>query len=89
MAPAIGERGQDIMKKKIEQGKPIGKLKRVEDFLPPPEKLVVPQDVVKVTLSLSRPSVAFFKQQAKRNHTQYQKMIRRLVDNYATHYSHA
>jgi predicted DNA binding CopG/RHH family protein len=61
---------------------PIGKIKLVKDFLPAPEELVFREDNVKVTLSLSKESVDFFKEQAKRNRTQYQKMIRRLLDLY-------
>ena len=58
----------------------------VEDFLPPPEKLVRKEDTVKVTISLSKPTVEFFKASAKRSRTQYQKMIRRLLDLYAAHH---
>ncbi|MFH1856148.1 MAG: CopG family transcriptional regulator [Candidatus Omnitrophota bacterium] len=77
------------MKKEIkDQNMPIGKLSRVNDFLPPPDKLVMPQETMKVTLSLTKTSVEFFKQQAKLNHTQYQKMIRQLIDQYTIHYSH-
>lgn len=61
---------------------PLGDLKVVPDFLPPPEELVFRDDTVKVTISLSRASVEFFKQEAKKHHTQYQKMIRRLLDAY-------
>lgn len=71
-----------------DQNMPIGKLSRVDDFLPPPEKLVMPRETIKVTLSLTKASVEFFKQAARRNHTQYQKMIRQLIDQYTTHYSH-
>jgi predicted DNA binding CopG/RHH family protein len=35
-----------------------------------------------VTIGLSQSSVDFFKQEAKKHHTQYQKMIRRLLDIY-------
>jgi predicted DNA binding CopG/RHH family protein len=77
------------MKRKIkDKNMPIGKLKKVEDFLPPPEKLIMPRETIKVTLSLTKTSVEFFKRAARRNHTQYQKMIRKLIDQYATHYSH-
>ncbi|HXG29422.1 MAG TPA: type II toxin-antitoxin system HicA family toxin [Nevskiales bacterium] len=41
----------------------------------------------KVTLSLSRRSVDFFKAAARRNHTSYQRMIRRLLDRYADRYA--
>ena len=63
---------------------PIGKLRVVKDFLPKPEDLVFREDNVKVTLSLSKASVDFFKEQARKNRTQYQKMIRRLLDIYVT-----
>ena len=71
------------MKKKIKYtDEPIGKLQVVKDFLPSPDQLVYREDNVKVTLSLSRESLEFFKEQARRNRTQYQKMIRRLLDIY-------
>ncbi len=35
------------------------------DFLPPPDRLVRREDTVKVTLSLSRASVDFFRSQAE------------------------
>jgi hypothetical protein len=41
---------------------------------------------VKVTIALSRRSVDFFKEAAERNHTSYQRMIRRLLDAYADQY---
>jgi len=75
------------MKKTIKQDMPIGELLRVEDVLPPPEDLVLSQETVKVTLSLSKSSINFFKQQAERCHTKYQRMIRQLVDMYAARYS--
>lgn len=62
---------------------PIGKIEFVSDFLPAPEDLVLKEDTVKVTLSLTKESVDFFKKQAKKHHTQYQKMIRILLDHYA------
>lgn len=72
------------MKRKIEYtDEPMGELEIVEDFLPPPEDLVFKEDNVKVTISLSKSSVDFFKRAAKKNGTQYQKMIRRLLDFYA------
>ena len=71
------------MKKKIKYAdEALGKFKIVKDFLPPPEELVFKEDNVKVTLSLSKSTIEFFKNQAKKNHTQYQKMIRRLLDVY-------
>jgi hypothetical protein len=61
----------------------IGRVKLVEDFLPPPDKLVLCESNVKVTLSLSRRSVEFFKREAGKHDVPYQRMIRALVDAYA------
>ena len=61
---------------------PLGQLKVVPDFLPAPEELVFKEDTVKVTIALSKESVEFFKHEAEKHHTQYQKMIRRLLDAY-------
>ena len=58
---------------------PIGDVKVVRDFLPSPDELAFKEEQIKVTIGLSKSSVDFFKKQAKRNHTQYQKMIRRLL----------
>ena len=64
----------------------IGDIRIIDDFLPSPEQLVLKEDNVKVTLGLSKRSVEFFKREAKRHHTKYQKLIRRLLDLYAAHH---
>jgi len=61
----------------------IGKVKVVKDFLPPPDQLVLREENVKVTLSLSRRSLEFFKREAGKRRVPYQRMIRALVDAYA------
>jgi hypothetical protein len=61
----------------------IGRVRVVDDFLPPPDALIAREDNVKVTLSLSRRSVDFFKRSAKQRRVPYQRMIRALVDAYA------
>ena len=66
---------------------PIGNPKVVADFLPRPEDLVFQDEGVKVTIALSKRSVDFFKIEAKKNNTQYQRLIRRLLDAYAEHHS--
>ena len=72
------------MGKKIKYTKgPEGPIEIVENFLPPPHELVFREDTVKVTMTLSKESVDFFKSEAKKNNTQYQKMIRQLLDAYA------
>jgi predicted DNA binding CopG/RHH family protein len=71
------------MKEKIKYTDgPIGDVKILRDMLPGPEQLAFKEDQVKVTIGLSKSSVDFFKRAAKKHHTQYQKMIRRLLDLY-------
>ena len=65
----------------------LGNLRVVPDFLPRPEDLVFREEGVKVTIALSKRSVEFFKNEARRHNTQYQRMIRRLLDTYAEHHS--
>jgi hypothetical protein len=60
----------------------IGRLRVIDDFLPPPDALVPREENVKVTLSLSRRSVDFFKREGKKRRVPYQRMIRALVDHY-------
>ena len=54
----------------------IGRVRIVEDFLPSPDRLVMREDNVKVTLSLSQRSVTFFKRAARQRRVPYQRMIR-------------
>ena len=61
----------------------IGRVRVVEDFLPPPGEFVPREDNVKVTLALSRRSFDFFRREAKKRRVPYQRMIRALVDTYA------
>ena len=71
------------MKKKIVYtDEPMGEVEVVADFLPSPAELAFREDGVKVTLSLSKSSVDFFKSEAAKHQTQYQRMIRRLLDSY-------
>jgi predicted DNA binding CopG/RHH family protein len=61
---------------------PLGDVKVISDFLPSPEELAFREESVKVTISLSKKSVDFFKAEAGKHHTQYQRMIRQLIDAY-------
>ena len=61
---------------------PLEELNVIPDFLPAPAELVFQDETVKITITLSRSSVEFFKREAKKHHTPYQKMIRRLLDVY-------
>jgi hypothetical protein len=66
---------------------PLGRVEMVEDFLPPPDQLVLREDGVKITISLSKKSVDFFKAHAAKSKVPYQRMIRTLLDSYADKHS--
>ena len=63
---------------------PMNNIEVIADFLPSPEELAFKEESVKITIALSKSSVDFFKKKAESHRTQYQKMIRRLVDEYVT-----
>ncbi len=86
MALDIGGKEEKSMKKKIKYtDEPMGNVRVVSDFLPSPEELALKDETIKVTIALSKASVDFFKKEAQKHNTQYQKMIRRLLDEYAIH----
>lgn len=60
----------------------LGEPKVVADFLPAPSELAFREESVKVTLALSKKSVDLFKAEANKHQTQYQRIIRRLLDSY-------
>jgi predicted DNA binding CopG/RHH family protein len=85
MALDIGEKEGGYMKTKIKYTEePMGELRIIKDFLPKPEDLVLKEENVKITISLNKSSIEFFKKKAKEQRTSYQKMIRRLIDWYAS-----
>jgi predicted DNA binding CopG/RHH family protein len=88
LAQAIGEKEGKFMKKhKVKYtDEPIGEFKIVDDFLPRPQDLVLREETAKITISLTKSSINFFKNEAKKHRTHYQKMIRALIDQYTSHY---
>lgn len=67
-----------------DRGEMDGELRRIKDDLPSPDELageISPQ--TKITLALDNDALAFFKREAKRRDTSYQRMIRNLVRSYA------
>jgi hypothetical protein len=71
------------MKKKIRYtDKALGSVRVMQDFLPSPAQLAQQGEKVKITLALSRVSLDFFKAQAEKHHTAYQRMVRNLLDAY-------
>ena len=86
--PDFGGKERIYMKKKIKYSdEKIGKVEVIKDFLPKPDDLVFKENTVKVTLNLSKSSIEFFKGIARKHGSQYQKVIRNLLDNYTSHYS--
>lgn len=76
------------MKSKIKYtNESLGRLKVIKDFLPPPSKLILREEPVKVTMVLSKSSVKFFKKTARKQHAPYQKLIRTLLDTYVAQYA--
>src|SRR2546429_3924395 len=87
LAPVTGEGVRQSMSARIRYtDEPLGRLKVVGDFLPRPEDLVFRDEGIKVTIALSKRSVEFFKTEARKHNTQYQRMIRRLLDAYTEHH---
>ena len=67
----------------------IGEYRVVPDFLPSPDELAF-RDVLdddRKVQALSKRSVEFFKSHAAKNQTQYQRMIRQLLDAYVDAYA--
>jgi predicted DNA binding CopG/RHH family protein len=58
----------------------------IRDFLPAPDQLARKEPKVKITITLNRRSVDFYKQSAKKNNVKYQAMINEILDLYAQKY---
>jgi len=86
LALVSGVKESDVMNKntKISEytDEPLQMGERVADFLPSPQDLAEAGEVIKVTIALSKNSVDFFKQEAQAHNSSYQKMIRKLLDEY-------
>ena len=79
----VSEKANAGVRTKIKYtNEPLGKTQIVTDFLPSTTELAFREEGVKVTLALSKKSIEFFKSEATKHHTQYQRMIRRLLDAY-------
>ena len=95
MAQDIGEKEDiDMNKSKItytdapeDISETIAAGEIIADFLPPPEKLLRKKSKVKITITLNKDSVEFFKKYAQTNHVKYQTMINEVLDTYVQRYS--
>jgi hypothetical protein len=54
----------------------------IEDNLPRPDQLVFTEEKIRVTINLNDSCVRFFKGEAKRYRTPYQKLIRSVLDTF-------
>ena len=70
-----------------DKGEIIGELHRVRDELPSIDELTGKSGrQTKVTLALDNDALSFFKREARRRKTSYQRMIRNLVRAYSQAY---
>jgi hypothetical protein len=87
--PDIGAKASNFMKKRTakyadDKGEIIGELHRVRDELPSIDELTGKSGrQTKVTLALDNDALSFFKREARRRNTSYQRMIRNLVRAYS------
>lgn len=66
MAQDTGEKGEEYMKSKIKYiEEPMENLRVIENFLPPPDQLVLKEEKVKVTISLKKPALIFSKKRPR------------------------
>ena len=91
--PDIGEKEKEDMKKKIKYSdapahvsESILVSKKINDFLPPPDRLIRKSEKIKITITLDSESVAFFKASAKKNNIKYHTMINEILSTYAERY---
>src|SRR5947207_7754931 len=87
--PDTGAKARNFMKKRTakyadDKGEIIGELHRVRDELPSIDELTGKSGrQTKVTLALDNDALSFFKREARRRNTSYQRMIRNLVRAYS------
>lgn len=70
------------MKNKNITNKNTTKTANLTSLLPSLDKLAQKEDSVKVTLSLTKATVEYFKKEAAKREVCYQVMIRNLIDEY-------
>jgi predicted DNA binding CopG/RHH family protein len=65
----------------------VEKSNSFKNLMPSLDKLAQKEDSIKVTLSLTKASVEYFKNEASKREVCYQVMIRNLIDEYVKHFS--
>ncbi|MBA2369886.1 MAG: BrnA antitoxin family protein [Candidatus Protochlamydia sp.] len=64
---------------------PMNVGKKVRDFLPSPEQLVLTKKTSKITLNIDTPVVEYFKHEANKHNGHYQSMMNAVLKNYMDH----
>ncbi len=64
------------------QNIPVRKIDRIVKGMPHPGGLVPSEKKVLVTIYLNKATVDFFKKEADKYHTKYQRMMRAVLDRY-------
>ena len=72
------------MKKKIRYSDEPISFTVVKDFLPKPSEFVLKQPAVSVTLEVGKSSLEFYKDIAKKHKTTYKRVIKKVLDTYAS-----
>ena len=67
------------MRKATKSDFPVGKLTKVKDFLPPPDKLAVLEETQKITISLKKSSDACFHDHPSRADRENRCMLQKSV----------
>lgn len=65
------------------QNIPISKIERIVHGMPYAGGLVTSEDKILVSIYLNKSTVHFFKREAGRYHTKYQRFMRAVLDRYA------
>lgn len=61
---------------------PLGEFRVVPDFLPSASEFALREENINITLSLSKESVEYFKEEASKHQAPFQNIIRKLLDAY-------
>lgn len=79
----IGEKEENYMNNTIkytDEDLEFGEI--MEDFLPPPEKLVLKSIKVNILLQLTEKNFSFLKEEARKKNLSYQNLIESIIDEY-------
>ena len=83
----FGVKGLGFMKKIKNADSPFGKVKIVNDFLPPPDALFPKEHLTKITIAIDEKTLIQFKKIAEKTGHKYQRMMREVLRIYAERYS--